>query len=106
MLGGPYAEEQARAIEQELDALLIQYREIQREIRNTSPRYAALTQPQPFGLTEIRRELLDQQTVLLEYVLGEERSYLFAVTPTSDREFALPPRATIEQAARGVSTNC
>jgi CHAT domain-containing protein len=38
--------------------------------------------------------------LLLEYVLGDEVSFLFAVTRTSLRAFELAPRAEIEQAAR------
>jgi CHAT domain-containing protein len=38
--------------------------------------------------------------LLLEYSLGEERSYLWAVTPSSFLSYELPARATIEAAAR------
>ena len=44
--------------------------------------------------------MLDEDTLLLEYELGEERSYLWAVTPTSLTTFELPKRAEIEVAAR------
>lgn len=37
-----------------------------------SPRYAALTDPVPLKLKEIQQEALDQDTLLLEYELGEE----------------------------------
>ena len=40
--------------------------------------------------------------MLLEFSLGEQASYLWAVTPTSVKSFALPKRATIEAAARSV----
>ena len=42
------------------------------------------------------------RNLLLEYSLGEERSYLWAVTPTSIKSFELPKRAEIETTARGV----
>src|SRR5439155_18553054 len=67
--------------------------------RQSSPRYAALTQPAPLGLKQIQAEVLDPDTLLLEYSLGEERSYLWAVTPTSIKSFELPRRAEIEAAA-------
>src|SRR6185369_2944988 len=69
-------------------------------IRETSPRYAALTRPVPLGLKEIQSRVLDDETLLLEYALGEERSFLWAVTPTSIKSFELPKRAEIEEAAR------
>jgi CHAT domain-containing protein/Tfp pilus assembly protein PilF len=55
----------------------------------------------PAGLSAAGlRRLLDRDTLLLEYALGAERSYLWAVTADSVQGFVLPPRARIEQAAR------
>jgi len=85
LLSGKYTEAQAREAKDELNSLLAEYREVQAEIRVKSPRYAALTQPHPLGLREIQRELLDDNTLLLEYSLGEERSFLWAVTPSTLR---------------------
>jgi CHAT domain-containing protein len=100
LLGSPSTDKQAAAARTELDALVIQYWELQAQIRAESPRYAALTQPRPLELSEIQREVLDEETLLLEYVLGEERSHLFAVTSASISSFALPGRVQVEQAAR------
>src|SRR5262249_48905508 len=69
------------------------------EIRRTSPRYAELKYPQPLGLPDIQR-MLDSETLLLEYFLGDERSYLWAVTPTTIESFELPKRVEIEALAR------
>ena len=102
LLSRRHTDEQAANAKKELDALLIQHQEVQAQIRAKSPRYAALTQPQPLGLPEIQQQVLEKDTLLLEYVLGEEDSYLFAVTPTSIDSFELPRRAEIEQAARRV----
>jgi len=99
-LGGKQGEEQAVAAAKELEAIEAQLREVQAQIRRTSPRYAALTQPQPLGLREIQQQVLDKDTLLLEYSLGEERSYLWAVTPTTLTSFTLPKREVIEAAAR------
>jgi CHAT domain-containing protein len=54
------------------------------------------------GLREIQQQVLDDQTLLLEYALGEERSYLWAVTRTTITSHELPKRAEIEKAARQV----
>ncbi|HVR95504.1 MAG TPA: CHAT domain-containing protein [Thermoanaerobaculia bacterium] len=67
--------------------------------RADDPRYAALTEPRPWRAAEIQRELLDRDTLLLEYRLGEERSFLWAVTPASLTTYELPRRAEIEQLA-------
>ena len=70
------------------------------EIRTRSPRYSDLTGANPRSVAEIQRQL-DSDTVLLEYSLGKERSFVWAVTPTSLSSFELPRRETIEAAARG-----
>ena len=44
--------------------------------------------------------LLDDDTVLLEYSLGEERSYLWCITQAGHATFELPGRAELETAAR------
>src|SRR5262249_61339698 len=86
-------------IEKELRALLAEYQEAQGQMLIRSPRYAALTDPVPLKLKEIQRQSLDRDTLLLEYALGEERSFLWAVTPTSLRAYTLPRRAEIEAVA-------
>jgi len=95
-----YTDENAEAANKEIDALFLQYQNIQAKIRATSPRYTALTQPQPLSLKEIQEQMLDNDTMLLEYALGEKRSFLWAVTPTSINSFELPKRAEIDSLAR------
>src|SRR5262249_53294471 len=65
-------------------------------------RYAALTRPQPLGLTEIQQQVLDPDTLLLEYSLGDDASYLFVVSQTSITSHRLPKRAEIEEVTRRV----
>jgi CHAT domain-containing protein len=58
--------------------------------------------PTPLGLRQIQQQVVDQDTVLLEYFLGDERSYLWVVTPQEYSSFELPSRAQIEPLARDV----
>jgi len=46
---------------------------------------------------------IDGGTLLLEYMLGEQSSVLWAVTSDSVKQYELPGRAVIEQAARRVT---
>ena len=85
----------------EIGALEDEYQRVQVAIRKASPAYAALTQPQPLGLKEIQ-QLLEPNTVLLEYSLGDERSYLWAVTQDSMKAFALPKGEEIGKVAQTV----
>src|SRR5262249_3342964 len=82
------------------ETLTSDYRELQVRIRQESPEYAALTQPSPLTAAGIQRDLLDADTVLLEYTLGERRSWLWAVTPDRIASYELPGRAAIEAPAR------
>jgi CHAT domain-containing protein/tetratricopeptide (TPR) repeat protein len=102
LLSENHASEQTDAAENEVGALITSYKEVRAQIRATSPHYAALTQPVPLSLKEIQQEVLDDETLLLEYSLGEERSFLWAVTVGSITSFELPGRKEIESAARQV----
>jgi len=81
----------------ELNDLLAKAERLEDQIRRSNPRYAVLDQP-TLDATGIRA-LLDAETVLLEYALGEERSFLWLVTPDRVEGFDLPGRAEIEAAA-------
>ena len=100
LLSSKHNEEQEAAARKRVELILTDYEDVQTQIRAKSPRYAALTQPQPLAATEIQSQILDQDTLLLEYSIGEERSYVWAVTPTSIKSFELPKRAVIENLAR------
>jgi CHAT domain-containing protein len=73
---------------------------LESEIRSRSPRYAALARPQPLTLRQVQAHVLDGGTVLLEYALGEARSYLWAVTASGYRVYELPSRSEIERDAQ------
>jgi CHAT domain-containing protein len=100
LFGGQHTEESAVAMRRKIEELLNQLLAIEAELKAQSPRYAALTQPAPLGLAEIQNTVTDDTTLLLEYALGDERSYLWAVTSTSFSSYELPSRAVIEAAAR------
>jgi CHAT domain-containing protein/Tfp pilus assembly protein PilF len=102
LLGGQHTPEQALVVQKELDSSLTAFQQVQAQIRTAGPRYAALTQPQPLTVREIQQQVLDPDSLLLEYSLGEERSFLWAISPTSITSFALPKRAKVEAAARRV----
>ena len=100
LLAGSHTAESAGASRRKIEELLTQLLAVEAELKTRSPHYTALTQPAPLGLTEIQTAVTDDATLLLEYSLGEERSYLWVVTATSFSSYELPPRATIEAAAR------
>ncbi len=100
MRSGTPKEAELAAATQEVETLTAQFDDVQSLIRTRSPHYAALTQPQPLDLPAIQASVLDDDTLLLEYALGEQRSYVWAVTKREIASYELPARAQIEQSAR------
>ncbi len=94
--------ERLAEIEKEMEELLRQEELLDAEIRDKHPQYAALTMPAPLSPSEIQRQLLDDETVLIEYLLGQERSYLWLVTTDSVSGYRLPNTREIDRAARRV----
>jgi CHAT domain-containing protein len=101
LLSANAAQDEINTVIKEVVSLTAERGQVEAQIRIKSPRYAALTQPKPSSLKEIQ-QLLDDDTLLLEYSLGGERSYLWAVTRTGLKSYELPSRAEIEKAARPV----
>ena len=97
---GRHSDEEAAALAGEIDKLTAEYDEVEGQIKANSPHYAALTLPQPLTLKEVQQQVLNDNTLLLEYTLGDERSYLWAVTKTEVSVHELPKRVEIEGAAR------
>ncbi|CAN5625256.1 CHAT domain-containing protein [soil metagenome] len=84
-------------LEAELDQLQTAFNEIENQIRVASPRYAALTSGQSLSLADVQQTILDDQTVLLEYSLGPEASYLWAADSKSLTLHKLAPRPALDK---------
>jgi len=95
-----HSAEEAAEMEREVSAVIAEYDAVKAKLRASSPAYARLTQPRSFALREIQ-QLLDGETLLLEYFLGEEKSYLWLVSNTSIFAAELPAnRSAIDAKAR------
>ncbi len=89
----------AEALAQEIRRLIAEHELIRWKIQIANPRETALAHPQPFKTEEIQ-QLLDADTLLLEYALGEKQSFLFALTDKTFHSYELPKREVIESSAR------
>jgi CHAT domain-containing protein/Tfp pilus assembly protein PilF len=92
----------AAQLDSEIQRLNAELDELQGQIKLRSPRYASLVQPEPLKLVEIQNDLLDDDSLLLEYVLGDENSYLWAITHKDFSSYVLPKRSEIEAQVRRV----
>ncbi len=97
------ADKRAAEFRQEIRDLEAEYQDVQAAIRKSSPRYAAVSQPGVLTVPQIQQNLLDADTLLLEYSLGDERSYLWVVGKDGLRSFVLAARAKIEAKALAVA---
>jgi CHAT domain-containing protein len=97
---GSSSEKQAalQRIDGEIEVAVSDYAGLQDKIRIQSPAYFNLTQP--LTLSQIQKQVLDPGTILLEYSLGEQRSFLFVVDQKSLTTYVLPGRTQIERSAR------
>src|SRR5688572_8233419 len=93
---------QAKALVSEIRALETEYELLRASLRKTSPLYAAVAHPEPLGADAIQQRLLDEETTLIEYSLGEDASYGWVVNRQAVRGIRLAARAEIEQSAREV----
>lgn len=92
--------EQLDAATREVDAASDTLREAETELRRRSPRYSALVRPQSLSVDQIRRMVLDRDTAMLYYALGDERSFLWVLTDRAFSAYAIPGRSVIENEAR------
>jgi CHAT domain-containing protein len=86
-------------LNRKLTNLRIEWRQVRSEFYKAIPQLAALEKATPLQIAEIQQHL-DGETMLLEYSLGSERSYLWVITKDSLHSFALPKADIINQQAR------
>ena len=86
-------------LDEELEKLQAEFEEIENQIRTASPRYASLTANKPLTLAEVQQNVLDDQTVLVEYALQTDDSYLFVASKSAVNLFKLPPRSNVDKLA-------
>ncbi|HLK67247.1 MAG TPA: CHAT domain-containing tetratricopeptide repeat protein [Bryobacteraceae bacterium] len=67
------------------------------EIRRSNPRLAAIQYPKPLTLAQVQKDVLKPGVTLVEYSLGAQRSFVWAVSCDRVLSAALPPAAEIEK---------
>jgi tetratricopeptide (TPR) repeat protein len=84
-------------LRKELAAAEDTFEQFQLAVRHSNPQYASLKQLQPFGADRIQRELLDPSTALIEYVIGEEKSFVWLVSRDKVSYSTLPGKNEINK---------
>lgn len=80
----------------ELKAQEARLEEMEFDVRRKNPNYARIRYPEVYNLNQVQ-DILTPGSVLLEYMLGEEGSYLWALTQNRFQAYPLPKRVEIEK---------
>ncbi|MEW6733300.1 MAG: tetratricopeptide repeat protein [Acidobacteriota bacterium] len=99
LLNSKRTAEQEDTARRETERINDELHKVEALIYQDNPHYAALKYPQPLTITQLQQQVLDDDTLLLEYALGSEQTYLWAVTTSSITSYKLPKRADVEAAA-------
>ncbi len=102
LAAGGAAPQTLERLDTEIGALLLELEMLSGEIRAAAPG----AEPRPLTLAEVGEQVLDDETLLLTYFLGEERGVVWLVRrgrPLVSEP--LPPRAQVEELARQVVTS-
>jgi CHAT domain-containing protein len=92
---------EARRLGNDLDQATDEEKDLDAEIRRRQPAYAEVRTPRPLPLAEIQG-LLDEDTALLEFFVGEASSQLFVVTRQGLAIHALPSRRQLDPLVQSV----
>ena len=97
-INNPISQAAAQRLEKEIANHLEEYKQLQVKIKQSNPKYANLKYPEPLKLAEIQQQL-DKDSLLLQYSLGNERSFLWVVSPDSLDTYELPKKSEIDKSA-------
>jgi CHAT domain-containing protein/Flp pilus assembly protein TadD len=97
---GSASEEALQKLRSDITQLTSESLVAEEDIRKKSPQYASLTGNIPITLIDVQKQLLDGDTLLLEFALGEKISFLWVVSENNIRTFQLPARGQIVKLAR------
>jgi len=81
LLTGEYEKADLEKLDTELRRLENEYKSVSESISRRYPAYDQLIQPRSWNLARIQEQVItDDDTILLEYLTGDEKSYVWAVT--------------------------
>lgn len=98
-LAGETPKQTLTELQAELERLAVEFESLENQIKAASPRFDSLVHTRSLTLDEVQQRVLDDETALLEYSLGEQSSYLWVITRQHAALFKLPAGATVDQLA-------
>ena len=89
--------ERIQALREKLQTTETDYHRLQIELKDKCPEYARLYYPEPLTAEQVQ-QTLEPDAVMLEYSVGKEQCFLFALTRGELQVYPLPAEAEIRQA--------
>ncbi|MBN1791842.1 MAG: tetratricopeptide repeat protein [Bacteroidales bacterium] len=89
-----------KTLELELNDYEDAFGKITREIKAKNTKYTNLYYPESYDAAKIQHEILQDDDVILEFSLGNERSFLWLLSKDNFKLFKLPGREIIEKAVQ------
>ena len=103
LLAGDYKREDLTTLEADIAQLEKEHNQLVETIQSSYPAFKQITHPQPLSLRQIQEQVIaDDNTLLLEFTLGENESYVWAVTRNNLVSYVLPPAARIKEQAESL----
>jgi CHAT domain-containing protein len=84
LLARKYEKDELEKLDAQLAQLDAQYKSVSTTISQRYPAYDQITRPRGWDLARIQQQVVnDDDTILLEYILGADKSYVWAITRDS-----------------------
>lgn len=98
LLATDYKQEQLIALDGEIAQFEKEHNQVLETIQSSYPAFKQIAHPQSLTLRQIQEQVIaDDNTVMLEFSLGEDESYVWAVTRNNLTSYPLPPAARIAE---------
>src|ERR1051326_8351115 len=91
VLATDYKKEQLDSLEKALTALREQHQQLTQQLQKQNPNYDQFQETANYSIQQIQQFIVDDnETMLLEYFLGKDASYVWAITRNDARVYELP----------------
>lgn len=100
VLSGNTDQSEIKKLDDEVNTLKNELAEIKAIFKENSPIYSEIKNPEAFDIIRFQNEILDENTLLLEFSLGKNASYLWLVGKNDFTFFELPSQKIIEPKVR------
>ena len=103
LLATDYKKEQLDQLERALTGLREQHQQLTRQLQKQNPRYDQIQETTNYSIQQIQDLIIeDDETMLLEYFLGKNASYVWAFTRNDARVYVLPNEEVVTGAVKTV----